>query len=80
MIALEINQYDLIKPMFAEIPGCLWIVAVMEERKIGNVYAYLVIMGIGIIGLLLSFFIKQVGQASEKESEMKLKKIIAEEA
>jgi len=42
--------------------------------------AYLVIVGIGIIGLVLSFFIKRVGQATEKEPEIKLKKLIAEEA
>jgi EmrB/QacA subfamily drug resistance transporter len=41
--------------------------------------AYLVIVGIGIIGLVLSFFIKQVGQASEKESEMKLNPAVAKE-
>ncbi|NGM80937.1 GNAT family N-acetyltransferase [Paenibacillus sp. 7124] len=38
MIALEMNQYDLIKPMLAEIPGCLWNVDVLEKRKLGNVY------------------------------------------
>jgi EmrB/QacA subfamily drug resistance transporter len=41
--------------------------------------AYLVIVGIGIIGLLLSFFIKKVGHASEKEPEMKLKTVVAKE-
>ncbi|ASA26420.1 DHA2 family efflux MFS transporter permease subunit [Paenibacillus donghaensis] len=40
--------------------------------------AYLVIVGIGIIGLLLTFFIKRVGQASEPETEIKFKKMIVE--
>ncbi|MEH7504092.1 DHA2 family efflux MFS transporter permease subunit [Neobacillus drentensis] len=37
--------------------------------------AYLVIIGIGIIGLLLSFFIKKVKQASEKEAKAALGKV-----
>ena len=37
--------------------------------------AYLVIIGIGIIGLLLSFFIKKVKQASEIESKAILEKV-----
>ncbi|MDN3018932.1 DHA2 family efflux MFS transporter permease subunit [Paenibacillus sp. BSR1-1] len=42
--------------------------------------AYLVIVGIGIIGLLLSFFIKKGKQASKVESKAHLKKAIANEA
>lgn len=38
MIMLEANLYDLIKPLFAEIPGCLWIIAGMEERKSGRIF------------------------------------------
>ena len=34
--------------------------------------AYLVIIGIGVVGLLLSFFIKRAGQAEEEESEITL--------
>ncbi|WNS46964.1 DHA2 family efflux MFS transporter permease subunit [Paenibacillus sp. MMS20-IR301] len=41
--------------------------------------SYLVIVAIGIIGLVLSFFIKQVGQATEKEAELKLGKVVAKE-
>ncbi|MEK5026056.1 DHA2 family efflux MFS transporter permease subunit [Paenibacillus sp. FSL M7-1046] len=52
---------------------------IMEASIQGINDAYLVIVGIGIIGLLLSFFIKQVGQTSEKESGQKLKTITAEE-
>ncbi|WP_438494866.1 DHA2 family efflux MFS transporter permease subunit [Paenibacillus sp. IHBB 3054] len=52
---------------------------IMEASIQGINDAYLVIVGIGILGLLLSFFIKQVGQTSEKESGQKLKTITAEE-
>ncbi|MEK4060662.1 MULTISPECIES: DHA2 family efflux MFS transporter permease subunit [unclassified Paenibacillus] len=52
---------------------------IMEASIQGINDAYLVIVGIGIIGLLLSFFIKQVGQTSGKESGQKLKTITAEE-
>lgn len=38
MIALELPQYDLIKPMLVDIPGCLWMVAVLEQQHIGKVY------------------------------------------
>ncbi|MFC5468254.1 DHA2 family efflux MFS transporter permease subunit [Cohnella suwonensis] len=34
--------------------------------------AYMVIIGIGVVGLLLSFFIKRTGQAVEEEQEIKL--------
>ncbi|QGQ97312.1 DHA2 family efflux MFS transporter permease subunit [Paenibacillus psychroresistens] len=34
--------------------------------------AYLFIIGIGIVGLILSFFIKRTGQAEDKESEIHL--------
>jgi hypothetical protein len=37
--------------------------------------AYLVIIGIGIIGLLLSLFIKKVKQASQSESKANLEKV-----
>jgi hypothetical protein len=40
--------------------------------------AYLVIIGIGIIGLLMSFFIKKVKQASEVESNNPSEKAVAE--
>lgn len=50
---------------------------VMEASIQGINDSYLVIVGIGIIGLLLSFFIKQVGQA--KEPAPKQPAIIAEE-
>lgn len=55
---------------------------IMEASIQGINDSYLVIVGIGILGLLLSFFIKRVGQApdSEQEREVKLKKIIAKEA
>lgn len=42
--------------------------------------AYLVIVGIGVVGLLLSFFIKRVGQASEEETKVTLTKAIVKEA
>ncbi|WP_375373942.1 DHA2 family efflux MFS transporter permease subunit [Paenibacillus sp. S150] len=41
--------------------------------------AYLVIVGIGVIGLLLAFFIKRVGQSSGQEPEVQLKKAVAKE-
>jgi len=40
--------------------------------------AYLVIIGIGIIGLIMSFFIKKVKQASEVESNNPSEKAVAE--
>lgn len=49
----------------------------MEASIQGINDSYLVIVGIGIIGLLLSFFIKQVGQA--KEPALKQQAVIAEE-
>jgi len=42
--------------------------------------AYVVIIGIGVIGLLLSFFIKNVVRLSEDDSEVKLHKAVAKEA
>nr|WP_127531665.1 DHA2 family efflux MFS transporter permease subunit [Paenibacillus kobensis] len=42
--------------------------------------AYLVIIAIGIVGLLLSFFIKRVAQAEEPESKNALKKASVQEA
>jgi hypothetical protein len=42
--------------------------------------AYLVIVGIGIIGLLLSFFITRTDQTAAEESKVKLKLSIAKEA
>ncbi|MNJ03715.1 hypothetical protein D3C73_1641550 [compost metagenome] len=53
---------------------------IMEASIQGINDAYLVIVGISIIGLLLSMFIKHVGQASQKESEIKLNKIHVKEA
>ncbi|GGF91903.1 multidrug MFS transporter [Paenibacillus albidus] len=53
---------------------------VMEASIQGINDSYLVIVAIGIIGLLLSFFIKRVGQASDPEPELKLKKLVAEKA
>lgn len=50
---------------------------VMEASIQGINDSYLVIVGIGIIGLILSFFIKQVGQA--KEPGVKQKIVVAEE-
>lgn len=49
---------------------------IMEASIQGINDAYLVIVGIGIIGLLLSFFIKRVAQASEEKSNVELKKAI----
>ncbi|MFD1908831.1 hypothetical protein ACFSQ7_39945 [Paenibacillus rhizoplanae] len=49
----------------------------MEASIQGINDSYLVIVGIGIIGLLLSFFIQQVGQA--KEPALKQQAVIAEE-
>lgn len=50
---------------------------VMEASIQGINDSYLVIVGIGIIGLVLSFFIKQVGQV--KEPAVKQQTVIAEE-
>ncbi|OMF98616.1 DHA2 family efflux MFS transporter permease subunit [Paenibacillus sp. FSL R7-0337] len=49
----------------------------MESSIQGINDSYLVIVGIGIIGLLLSFFIKQVGQAKEPGTQQKI--VVAEE-
>lgn len=46
---------------------------IMEASIQGINDSYLVIVGIGILGLLLSFFIKRVGQAPDPEQEPKLK-------
>jgi EmrB/QacA subfamily drug resistance transporter len=53
---------------------------IMEASIQGINDAYLVIVGIGIIGLLLSFFIKREPQASEDESNVKLVKAFVKEA
>lgn len=45
----------------------------MEASIQGINDSYLVIVGIGILGLLLSFFIKRVGQAPDPEQEPKVK-------
>jgi len=45
---------------------------IMEASIQGINDAYLVIIGIGIVGLLLSFFIKRTGQAVDDETEIKL--------
>ncbi|MFP3510390.1 DHA2 family efflux MFS transporter permease subunit [Peribacillus sp. SIMBA_075] len=41
--------------------------------------AYVVIIGIGLIGLILSFFIKRVGQVSEEDSGAKIQKVMIKE-
>lgn len=46
---------------------------IMEASIQGINDSYLVIVGIGILGLLLSFFIKRVGQAPDPEQEPKVK-------
>jgi len=38
MYILDEKKYDSVKPMFQEIPGCLWNIAVMENRKFGSIY------------------------------------------
>ncbi|MFM9332173.1 GNAT family N-acetyltransferase [Paenibacillus mesotrionivorans] len=38
MIILQIPQYGLIKPMLVDIPGCLWMITVMEQQHIGKIY------------------------------------------
>jgi GNAT superfamily N-acetyltransferase len=38
MFELDVKQYDLVKSMFVEIPGCLWNIAVMEERNFGKIF------------------------------------------
>lgn len=53
---------------------------IMEASIQGINDAYLVIVGIGIIGLLLSFFIKRTAQASEERSKAELKKAVLKEA
>jgi EmrB/QacA subfamily drug resistance transporter len=53
---------------------------IMEASIQGINDAYLVIVGIGVIGLLLSFFIKRTDQASTEESKAKLKVAVAKEA
>jgi EmrB/QacA subfamily drug resistance transporter len=53
---------------------------IMEASIQGINDAYLVIVGIGVIGLLLSFFIKRVNQATEEEPKAKLAKAILKEA
>ncbi|MBW7454896.1 DHA2 family efflux MFS transporter permease subunit [Paenibacillus sepulcri] len=53
---------------------------VMEASIQGINDAYLVIIGIGIVGLLLSFFIKRVGQADEEETGVTLKQTRAVES
>ncbi|TNJ66041.1 DHA2 family efflux MFS transporter permease subunit [Paenibacillus hemerocallicola] len=52
----------------------------MEASIQGINDAYLVIVGIGVIGLLLSFFIKRVKQATEEEPKAALKRAILTEA
>ncbi|MEV5025399.1 DHA2 family efflux MFS transporter permease subunit [Paenibacillus sp. LPE1-1-1.1] len=53
---------------------------IMEASIQGINDAYLVIVGIGIVGLLLSFFIKRTEQTSPEESKAKMKLAIAKEA
>ncbi|MNI76439.1 hypothetical protein D3C73_1326690 [compost metagenome] len=47
----------------------------MEASIQGINDAYLVIVGISILGLLLSVFIKNPGKAAQQDSEMMLKKL-----
>ena len=48
----------------------------IKEASINGINdAYLVIVGIGILGLLLSFFIKKVKQAASEKATDKLKKV-----
>jgi len=35
---LSIQQYDMVKPLFAGIPGCLWHIASMERKRLGAIY------------------------------------------
>ncbi|AIQ48520.1 MFS transporter [Paenibacillus sp. FSL R7-0273] len=51
---------------------------IMEASIQGINDAYLVIVGIGILGLLLSFFIKKVGPAAGKQSGQPLKQAVTE--
>lgn len=53
---------------------------IMEASIQGINDAYLVIVGIGVIALLLSFFIKRVPQAPDEEPQAKLKKAVLKEA
>jgi EmrB/QacA subfamily drug resistance transporter len=53
---------------------------IMEASIQGINDAYFVIVGIGVLGLLLSFFIKKVGQANEEESGQTLKQAVAKKA
>ncbi|MNY77871.1 hypothetical protein D3C86_2179160 [compost metagenome] len=53
---------------------------IMEASIQGINDAYLVIVGIGVLGLLLSFFIKKVGQATEEESGQVLNQAVAKKA
>ncbi len=53
---------------------------IMEASIQGINDAYLVIVGIGVLGLLLSFFIKKVGQATEAESGQTLKQAVPKKA
>ncbi|MNF04519.1 hypothetical protein D3C80_2040520 [compost metagenome] len=53
---------------------------IMEASIQGINDAYLVIVGIGVLGLLLSFFIKKVGPAAGKEAGQPLKQAVTENA
>lgn len=53
---------------------------ILEANIQGINDAYVVIIGIGVIGLLLSFFIKRVAQHSEEKSDSTLKKAVVKEA
>lgn len=52
----------------------------MEASIQGINDAYLVIVGIGVLGLLLSFFIKKVGQATGEETGQTLKQAVAKKS
>ncbi|QMV44067.1 DHA2 family efflux MFS transporter permease subunit [Cohnella cholangitidis] len=53
---------------------------IVEASIQGMNDSYLVIVGIGVVGLLLSFLLKRVPQGAEKESEAALKKAKVQEA
>lgn len=53
---------------------------IMEASIQGINDSYLVIVAIGIIGLLLAFFIKRIGQKPEQKRDVKLKKVVVKEA
>ncbi|MWV43749.1 DHA2 family efflux MFS transporter permease subunit [Paenibacillus sp. HJL G12] len=53
---------------------------ILEATIQGINDAYVVIIGIGVVGLLLSFFIKRTSRTTEDSSEVPLKKAVIKEA